>query len=369
MSAENPSPESEVTPGSEPTGTGEDLESGASQQTGKTERDIHTTPDIFSPDEVNELTRDYAPQPVEGITKLFDVSGDTMHGDVSVQSYDFRNPSFLSEKEINQVRSRNEKFAFYLGQALSMELRMSVDFIVKNLAVLQYGEFTQAIASPAHVSLFKINEISGVGILEMGAVLALAMVDRSLGGRGVAVKEPRLLTAIEATMMDDISQVIVDEWTHQWSDYIKLSGKVIGQETTGRFLQTSAPDSAILVLTLEATLGEVKEDLKIGIPYYSITPILTLIAEHTRKADKSSTTSSSLSWKPSYDGISVKANSEWNVKTTTVKDLLSMETGDFIQLSPTILKHTLLRIAGKDCFIGEFGKNEEGVAIKITEKL
>jgi flagellar motor switch protein FliM len=368
MSAENPSPESEVTPGSEPI-AGDKVESGASQASGQPERDARSTPDIFSPDEVNELTREYVPQPVEGITKLFNSAGDTIHGDASVQSFDFRNPSFLSEKEINQVRSRNEKFAFYLGQSLSMELRMSVDFAVKNLAVLQYGEFTQSIASPAHVSLFKINEISGVGILEMGAVLALAMVDRSLGGRGVAVKEPRLLTAIESTMMDDLSQVIVDEWMHQWSDYLKLSGKVIGQETTGRFLQTAAPDSAILVLTLEATLGEVKEDLKIGIPYYSITPILTQIAEHTRNADKAPSNSETHSWRTTYDGISVKANSEWNVKSTTVKDLIEMEPGDFIQLSPTILKHTLLRIAGKDCFIGEFGKNEEGVAIKITEKL
>ena len=348
MSPDNPSPEPDVIPGSDPV----------------------ESMDTFSSDEVDQLiSRKETAKIVEGVTKLFSYSGDPIKGNLAVRSFDFTNPSFLSEKEINQVKSRNEKFAFYLGQTLSMELRMNMDFSVKNLAVQQYSDYTQSIASPSHVSLFKIKEISGVGLLEIGATLALAMVDRSLGGRGVAVKEPRLLTAIESTMVDDICQLIVDEWTHQWKDYIKLTGQIIGQETTGRFLQTSSPDSAILVLTLEATLGEVKEDLRIGIPYYSITPILTKIQEITKKAEKSSSTPDSYSWRSSYNDISVKASSEWNVKTTTVQDILSLEPGDFLQLSPSIVNHTFLRIAGKDCFVGEFGKNEEGVALKITKKL
>jgi flagellar motor switch protein FliM len=356
MSPDNPSPEPDEMPGSVP----------PASATGDAESSL----DTFSTDEMDQLISQKATsQPVEGVTKLFSTAGDPIKGDLAVHSFDFSNPSFLSEKEINQVKARNEKFAFYLGQTLSMELRMNIDFSVKNLAVLQYSDFTQSIASPSHVSLFKIKEISGVGLLEIGATLALAMVDRSLGGRGVAVKEPRLLTAIESTMVDDICQVIVDEWTHQWQDYIKLTGQVIGQETTGRFLQTSSPDSAILVLTIEASLGEVKEDIRIGIPYYSITPILSKIQELTKNAEKSSQSSDSFSWKSSYDDISVRANSEWDVKSTTVKDLLTLEEGDFLELNPSIVNHTFLRIAGKSCFLGEFGKNEEGVALKITKKL
>ena len=355
MSSDNPSPEPDEVPGTEPIQGGNAGDASL---------------DTFSPDEMDQLiSQKEAAKPVEGVVKLFNCSGEPVLGDLAVQTFDFANPSFLSEKEINQVKARNEKFAFYLGQTLSMELRMNMDFTVKNLAVLQYSDYTQSIGSPSHVSLFKIKEISGVGLLEIGATLALAMVDRSLGGRGVAVKEPRLLTAIESTMVDDICQVIVDEWTHQWNDYIKLTGQVIGQETTGRFLQTSSPESAILVLTLEATLGEVKEDLRIGIPYYSITPILTKIQEMTKNADKSSSPADAISWKSSYNDISVKASSEWDVKATTVKDLLSLEPGDFLQLTPSIVNQTTLRIAGKDCFIGEYGKNEEGVALKITEKL
>ena len=335
------------------------------------EEDGSTGPDSVSPDDLQAMMgQKEAPKTVDGVDKVFSCLGETLGGEVTIQAYDFRNPSFLSDKEINQVRARNEKFAFYLGQALSLELRMNMDFAVKNLAVLNYAEYTQSISSPSHVSLFKIKEISGVGILEMGTVLALAMVDRSLGGRGAAVKEPRLLTAIESTMVDDLAQVIVDEWTHQWDDYIKLTGNVIGQETTGRFLQTSAPDSAILVLTLEASLGEVKEEMRIGIPYYSITPILLQISELTKNAEKTAShQAESVNWRNSYNDISVKAHSEWDVKRTTVKDVLELQPGDFLQLPSSILKQTYLRIAGKDCFVGEFGKNEDGVALQISEKL
>lgn len=358
-------------PGEDPVSGDEPTAATAETAEAPAEEDPATGPDSVSPDDLQAMMgQEEAPKTVEGVGKVFSYVGDTLGGDVTVQSYDFRNPSFLSEKEINQVRARNEKFAFYLGQSLSLELRMNMDFSVKNLAVLNYSEYTQSISSPSHVSLFKIKEISGVGILEMGTVLALAMVDRSLGGRGAAVKEPRLLTAIESTMVDDLAQVIVDEWTHQWDDYIKLTGNVIGQETTGRFLQTSAPDSAILVLTLEASLGEVKEEMRIGIPYYSITPILLQISELTKNAEKTAShQAESVNWRDSYNDISVKAHSEWDVKKSTVKDVLALQPGDFLQLPSSILKQTYLRIAGKDCFVGEFGKNEDGVAIQISEKL
>ena len=88
-----------------------------------------------------------------------------------------------------------------------------------------------------HVSLFKINELTGVGLLEISPTLALGMVDRALGGKGVAGQEPRFLTAIEAAMVDDIAQVIVDEWCHQWDDYMDLTAQVIGQETTDAFFR------------------------------------------------------------------------------------------------------------------------------------
>jgi flagellar motor switch protein FliM len=323
--------------------------------------------DAFSQDELERMVG--GPAVVEGVAQVFRADGELINDDVDVRQFDFRNPVFLSEKEVNQVRARNDKFAFYLGQNLAMELRMSIDFTVTNLAVQQYAQFTQSIESPSHISLFKINELTGVGLLEISPVLALGMVDRALGGKGVASQDLRFLTAIESAMVDDIAQIIVDEWCHQWDGYMELSAQVIGQETTGRFLQTSSFDSPVIVLTIEANLGEIKESIRIGIPYYTVTPILTRIQEVTQKANKATGKEGGVPWKNTYDNISVQVNSEWAVSETTVKGLLGLQAGDFLDLGPNILQQTRISIAGKDCFLGEYGKEGDGVAVKITEKL
>ena len=324
-------------------------------------------PDAFSQDELDRMVG--GPAAVEGVAQVFRADGELVSDEVDVRQFDFRNPVFLSEKEVNQVRARNDKFAFYLGQNLAMELRMSIDFTVTNLAVQQYAQFTQSIESPSHISLFKINELTGVGLLEISPVLALGMVDRALGGKGVASQDLRFLTAIESAMVDDIAQIIVDEWCHQWDGYMELSAQVMGQETTGRFLQTSSFDSPVIVLTIEANLGEIKESIRIGIPYYTVTPILTRIQEVTQKANKATGKEGGVPWKDTYDNISVQVNSEWAVSETTVKGLLGLQEGDFLDLGPNILQQTRISIAGKDCFLGEYGKEGDGVAVKITEKL
>ena len=335
---------------------------------GGTELPDEAGPDAFSQDDLERLVG--VPSTVEGVEQIFRSDGERITDDIpEVQEFDFRNPVFLSDKEVNQVRARNEKFAFYLGQNLSMELRMGIDFSVTNLAVHQYAQFTQSIESPSHVSLFKINELTGVGLLEISPTLALGMVDRALGGKGVAGQEPRFLTAIEAAMVDDIAQVIVDEWCHQWDDYMDLTAQVIGQETTGRFLQTSDPASQVIVLTVEASLGEIKEQIRIGIPYYTVTPILTYIQEVTQKANKSTDKEGGVPWKGTYDSISVPVSTEWAVRTTSVKDLLELKEGDFLELGSNILQQTRVTVAGKHCFTGEYGKEGDGVAVKITEKL
>jgi flagellar motor switch protein FliM len=324
-------------------------------------------PDAFSQDELDRMVG--GPATVEGVAQVFRADGELISEDVDIRQFDFRNPVFLSEKEVNQVRARNDKFAFYLGQNLAMELRMGIDFTVTNLSVQQYAQFTQSIESPSHVSLFKINELTGVGLLEISPVLALGMVDRALGGKGVASQDLRFLTAIESAMVDDIAQIIVDEWCHQWDGYMELSAQVIGQETTGRFLQTSSFDSPMIVLAIEANLGEIKETIRIGIPYYTVTPILTRIQEVTQKANKATGKGGGVPWKNTYDNISVQVNSEWAVSETTVKGLLGLQEGDFLDLGPNILQQTRITIAGKDCFLGEYGKEGDGVAVKITEKL
>ena len=76
--------------------------------------------------------------------------------------------------------------------------------------------FAENLPSPAHLCLFKAEPLSGVGVLDINPRLALTLVDRMSGGRGHSVKTERYLTEIETALLEDILNVVLEEWCVQW---------------------------------------------------------------------------------------------------------------------------------------------------------
>jgi flagellar motor switch protein FliM len=191
-----------------------------------------------------------------------------------IEAYDFRNPAFLSEYELRRLRVLHEDFIRYLSARLALFLRMEFGLKLGQLSAVSYVKFTGSLASPTHVCLFKAEPLLGVGVLEINPRLALTIVDRLLGGRGHSVKAERQLTEIEIALLEDIIVIILEEWCGQWKHEQELHPLIIGHENDGRFLQTSPREAIMLTLTLEASFGDCAEQIQIGVPYYTIEPIV-----------------------------------------------------------------------------------------------
>jgi len=204
-----------------------------------------------------------------------------------IEPYDFRNPIFLTEVELRRVRIRHEEFIRYLSARLSIFLRVEYSLKMSRLSTLTYSKFTETIPNPAHVVLFKIEQLFGVGVIDINPRLALTMVDRMLGGMGHSVQGERYLTEIETNLVDDIVAIVLDEWCRQWKTEQELDTSTIGHESNGRFLETSTADAIMLVLTMEAGVGDCSESIQIGIPYYTLEPIIKKMHENKEKVEAS----------------------------------------------------------------------------------
>lgn len=288
---------------------------------------------------------------------------------VPIEIYDFRNPVFLTEMELRQVRIRHEQFIHYLGARMSMFLRM--DFILKmsKLYTAQYSKFTQQIPNPASISLFKLSKMQGIGVLSINSRLAMTVADRMLGGKGHSVREERYLTEIETALMDDVVQIFLEEWCRQWEDTESLEATPVGHENNGRFLQTSTHDAIMLVLCMEGSLGDCSEEILIGVPYYTIEPMIKRMQENNRRFHAESSTESNTHWRNSYAHISVPVTAEWDACEATVGDVISLRVGDVIELPQEVIGQTVISIVNSPRFIGEVGLDDERVIVKITEEL
>lgn len=303
---------------------------------------------------------DSGPTYLQDGTKLLDSS------EISVKRYDFTNPIILTESDLNHLKTKSEQFVYYLSGHLSMFLRTEFNLELEDLNADLYTNFTTSIKSPSCVTLFKLQELNGVGVMDVNSHLSATVVDRILGGRGSTNPEERGLTDIEKALVEDFNQIILEEWCNQWSSIMNLNAGIVGTESTGKFLQTSPPDAMMLILSLEASFGDVSGPIRIAVPYYTMEPVLSRLLQAVPSEGKTKT-AKPLRWHETYNEIPVDVSAEWDAFELSLRDVSNLEVGDVIELNPDLLSQTNLRIAGNTCFIGEIGLEGEQVAFQVNQ--
>ncbi|MDP0499624.1 MAG: FliM/FliN family flagellar motor switch protein [Verrucomicrobiota bacterium JB022] len=288
---------------------------------------------------------------------------------ITIEEFDFSNPVFMTEGEMRQVRIRHEQFVHHLSARLSMFLRMDVGLKMAKLFTTQYQNHTNSISSPTHISLFKLEQFNGVGIVDINPRLAMTMVDRLLGGPGHSVRGERYLTDLEVVLIEDVVEVILKEWCAQWEDIYELNSSIIGNENNGRFLQTSPRDTILLVVVIEAVMGDCTETLEIALPYYTMQPVLKKLQDETKKFSTLNTTEKTQHWWKTYDHIKVPISAEWSGFECSVRDLLMLRPGDVVMMPEGILDKTLLRMNNTVPYRGKVGVQDGQVAVQVTEQL
>ena len=205
---------------------------------------------------------------------------------VNIKKYDFTNPIVLSDADFGKIRTKAEQFVYYLSGHLSMFLRTEFNLELEDLTADLYSNFTHSIKSPSCVTMFKLQELNGVCLLDVNSHLSATVVDRILGGRGSTNPEERGLTDIEKALVEDFNQIILEEWSKQWQQTMVLNPSIIGTESTGKFLQTSPPDAMMLILAMEASFGDVSGPIRIAVPYYTLEPVVSRLLTAVSVSEK-----------------------------------------------------------------------------------
>lgn len=330
--------------------------------------DAQSLGDVLDQSEIDKLLSEAIAPPRQ---QIFRSDGKPVGGGPlpKIEVYDFRNPVFLTEVELRRLRLLQEDFLRYLTARLSLFLRMEFALKMSKLTTLTYQKFTDALPNPTHVCLFKAEPMLGVGILDINPRLALTLVDRMLGGRGHSVKLERYLTEIEIALLEDIIMIILEEWCHQWKHEKELQPQIIGHENNGRFLQTAPKDAIVLAITIEASFGDCSEEIQIGVPYYTIEPMVKTMQARRQKDSTPNTIASKAEWKPVYEHITIPARAEWSAFELSLREITNLRVGDLIEMPAKIVEETRVTLNGTPKFIGTVGLDSDRVAVKLTRKI
>lgn len=305
----------------------------------------------------------------ETATPAFTMNGDPMTGlDRSkVTPYDFRNPGFIGEVDLRQLNVMYERFVQHLASRLSTYVRMECDLKLTAFTSVTFSKFCEGLATPTHLTLFQVEPMRGVGIVDISLPISLALADRLLGGKGKVAESNRALTEIEIELLADAIQVVITEWTALWDDQTtEFTPLSIGTETNGRFLKTSPADAPFLCAAIECKIGELDGKMHLGVPFSMIE---TVVKQMQLARQRSSTlTPKQIKWRAPFAGISVPVTAEWKVREISLRDVVQLQTGAVLELSRDLISQTRVRLSNTEEFVGTVGMQNGRIAVQLGQR-
>jgi flagellar motor switch protein FliM len=283
----------------------------------------------------------------------------------------FRQLTFLAESDLRKLRARQEGFIRALAARLSLYLR--TEFVLQSIGLktVSFQKFIETMITPTHLTLFKVEPLRGICLLEMSPCLGLVIADRLLGGAGQSMDPKAAMCEIEVAVLDQVVQIILGEWCAQWSDLQELNPVLLGHEIDSRFLQTSARDNLMLEVTLEAGLGACKEQFRMGLPYRGLEHLLRQLSAtlDVTRDELATPVDAKIKWNPVFEEVPVPLTAELRGLQLTAREVAHLKVGDTIPLRADQLNDVKLRVAQTPTFIGNLGKHSEKWAVEITQTL
>ena len=287
-----------------------------------------------------------------------------------IKVYDFKRPDKFSKDQIRTLYMLHESFARMLNTYMSSHLRTLVNVDVASVEQLTYQEFVQSLANPSVITILGVPPLKGNIIFEISTEIAFAYLDRVFGGDGTTTMKPRVLTEIEDAVMRRFVNSAMERFKESWSNVTPMNPILEATESNPQFTQIVPPNDMVVIVTMQAKLGEVEGMINICIPYLVLEPVMSKltttfwVAATAAKDDKSGYAEII---RQKLNKTKVPFVVEVGRVQITIREFLTLGFGDVLQLN-TKVKEDFPCMIGSNakffCRPGTFGKK---LAVQITQ--
>jgi flagellar motor switch protein FliM len=311
------------------------------------------------------------------VTPQRDTFGEEVHcsdetARVTPQPYDFAQHLLLSTHEVRKLRSNCEEFLGGLAMRLSIYFRMEFELTLVSLTTPTYRQFVSSLVHPTHLTLLKIEPLRGISVLEISPAFGMALTDRLMGGPGEATAAARELSEIEVALLDQVAQFITEGWCGQWSQRQELKTNLIGHESDASYLQTSPPDSAMLVAKISASLGKCTGQIQLAFPFTTLEPLLQKLRAELKPAAESVSDDKmpkQRMWNSTLNDVKIAIAAQLPGPQLLGRAIPKLKVGDVIEMPTDSVNQVQLCLGGLSRFTGRLGTRDDFWAVEITNVL
>jgi len=195
-------------------------------------------------------------------------------GERIIKIYDFKRPDKFSKDQIRSISLIHEAFARLITTSLSAHIRSTSHFHVASVDQLLYEEFIRSIPAPTTLAIINMDPLKGNAILEIDPAVTFTILDRLLGGMGDGWRFQHELTDIETSIMEGIAVRLLGNMREAWAGVIDLQPRLGQIYTNPKLAQIVPPTEMVILVTIEAKVGDIEGMINICIPYLTIEPVI-----------------------------------------------------------------------------------------------
>jgi len=289
-----------------------------------------------------------------------------------VKEYDFKSPKKFTKEQLKLLNSVYEVFSRHLASYFSGMLRTVCQISVAAIEEQPYYEYNNALPDSVLIGVMELKPLEGTVLVDISNPVSFAFIERLLGGsgNGVTVYE-REFTEIEIALMERLLKQIGVFTSEAWANHIEIKPTLQNIETNARFIQSISMEEDVVIVVLDVSIKHIKGTISFCFPCISLEPILDSITKNTNLMKRKIDIDQEVIIKESI--VNNIKNSEIEIRgifgktELTMKEILSLNTGDVLRLNQKVENDVELTINDKTWFYGIPGIRKNKKVIKINK--
>ncbi|WP_182101572.1 flagellar motor switch protein FliM [Niallia taxi] len=290
----------------------------------------------------------------------------------NVRLYDFKRAMRFSKEQIRNISRVYENYARLLTTFFSAQLRTYVQVSVVSLEQITYEEFIQSIPDTTILNVFTANPLEGRMVMEVNPHVAYAILERTLGGPATSMGEIDSLTEIEASILERFFAKSLGFLKEPWKSVADLQPKLVTLETNPQFIQVASQNETVVVVTLNAKIGNISGMINFCLPHVALEPVIPKLSAHhwlnngqvkTRQPDEINALENRVKL------AQVPVIAELGKATINIQDFLTLAIGDVIRLDKTLEDPVTIKVGDKEKFHGQAGVSRGKQAVQIISSI
>ncbi len=287
------------------------------------------------------------------------------------QAYDFRRPNKFSREHVRALQIVNETFARQFANVLASTLRAVSSVTLTSVDQLTYDEYIRSTEAPTYLAILSLDPLPGAGILHLPLPVAMAAVDRLLGGSGAGSYPKRPLTDIESGLVRGLTQRVLRELSYAFESLVAIDAQLVVQESNPQFAQVAAPTEMVVVASFDMRIGDQTGQATLCLPYSSLQHVLDGFVGKTQfggqAPDERIDAQNKLTQR--LQGASVDVTVAFNTITLSSGDIVGLAPGDVVPLQHGFDAPLTVRVAGVPCYAAVAGRKGKRLACLVVDPI